>query len=459
MAGIGWRLERLIDQGIVGATAAYATGAAVMALPWVLTTIVLASLPAIIGRVGTDTRAAEIVVNVAYAVALLVSGPVQIVVSRYTADRLFERKLRAIAAPLCRGLSATFLLCFIPAALVLLLLGQSMRLTLWGAALSAAVGAQWTALAVGNGLCSPSLVLGAVAAGSVVSFMLASVLVVVAGLGVPGYLFGLGAGQVLTLVILLVGVLRALPAESDERARLLPAFRDYSALAVAGLAFNASLWVDKLVAWTLVGGVTGALHGWASTLAWFSTIPCLAWIFVEVETTFHRHFRRFYRALEGGASLAELRLGVRALVGEAMRLLRGAASVQLGVMLFLQLAALPLARALALPEDAILPYRLLLGAAGVHALGLLGLILLYYFDFRREACLSAVGLFLGVTLSTAAAAGLGLPPSVGTLVGCTLGAVFTWSSVFHGIRGVLSHTLLGQPFGAERARATRPRGS
>jgi len=33
MAGIGWRLERLIDQGISGATAAYATGAAVMALP------------------------------------------------------------------------------------------------------------------------------------------------------------------------------------------------------------------------------------------------------------------------------------------------------------------------------------------------------------------------------------------------------------------------------------------
>ena len=41
MAGIGWRLERLIDQGITGATAAYATGAAVMALPWVLTTAVL----------------------------------------------------------------------------------------------------------------------------------------------------------------------------------------------------------------------------------------------------------------------------------------------------------------------------------------------------------------------------------------------------------------------------------
>ena len=50
MAGIGWRLERLIHQGISGACVAYATGAAVMALPWVLTTAVLVSLPAVIGR-------------------------------------------------------------------------------------------------------------------------------------------------------------------------------------------------------------------------------------------------------------------------------------------------------------------------------------------------------------------------------------------------------------------------
>jgi uncharacterized membrane protein len=115
MAGIGWRLERLIDQGITGATAAYATGAAVMALPWVLTTAVLVSLPAVIGP-GIDLSTAATVVNVAYAVALLVAGPVQIVVSRYAADRLYEGRLRAIAAPICRGLGSTFLICAVPAA-------------------------------------------------------------------------------------------------------------------------------------------------------------------------------------------------------------------------------------------------------------------------------------------------------------------------------------------------------
>ena len=75
MAGIGWRLERLIHQGgLSGATAAYATGAAVMALPWVLTTAVLVSLRAVIGTGMAELTDAGTVVNVAYAAALLVAG-------------------------------------------------------------------------------------------------------------------------------------------------------------------------------------------------------------------------------------------------------------------------------------------------------------------------------------------------------------------------------------------------
>ena len=446
MAGIGWRLERLIHQGISGATAAYATGAAVMALPWVLTTAVLISLPAVIGP-GVDLATAGIVVNVAYAVALLVTGPVQVVVSRYAADRLYEGRLRAIAAPICRGLGTTFLICAVPAALVLMALRLPLHSALWGAWLSAAVGAQWTALSVGNGLCSPTLVLGAVGAGSVLSFLVAFLLAAVAGLGVPGYLLGLISGQTLTLVILLVGILRALPDEADEKARLLPAFRDYAALAGAGLAFNASLWVDKLAAWCLVGGETAALHSAASTIAWFSSIPCLAWIFVEVETTFHRRFRTFYRALEGGASLTDLRRGVRSLQDEGARLLRGVVSVQAAVTAFLQLAAEPLARWLGLPPDAILPYRLLLIGAGAQAVGLLGLILLYYFDLRREACLAATAILFAVAVLTVAASECGLPPSLGTMLGCSVGAILTWHSVFRGVGAVLEHTLLGQPYG------------
>ena len=446
MAGIGWRLERLIDRGVTGAVTAYATGAAVMALPWLLTTAVLLTLPVTVGRgvAGFDT--ARIVVHVAFAVALLVSGPIQIVISRYSADRIYEGRRWAIAAPFCRGLALTFPLCAATAALALLALRVPPAAIPWGAGLAAAVGAQWTALSVGNGLCSPRLVLGAVGAGSIVSFLLATVLVGVAGLGAQGYLFGLIAGQTLTLVILLVAILRALPERSDEAPRLWPAFRDYAPLAVSGLCFNASLWVDKWVAWGSIGEKATALHTMASTIAWFSTIPCLAWVFVAVETRFHRHVRRFYRELESGASLVELRNGVRALEVEAGRLLSGAVSVQATVTIFLQFAAEPWMSRLGLPQEAMLPYRVLLIAAGGQAVGLLGLIVLYYFDLRRDACLAGAGLLASVTACSLAASQIGLPPSFGTALGAGVGTALIWSRVFRGVRDTLPYTLLGQPY-------------
>src|SRR5262249_53759187 len=160
-----------------------------------------------------------------------VAGPAQIVISRYAADRLYEGRSRAIAGPFCRGLGVTCVICAAIAAAALIAMGVPPRSTIWGAALSAAVGAQWTALSVGNGLCDPSLVLGAVGTGATLSFCAAALLATVGGLGVPGYAFGLLAGQVLTLAILLVGVLRALPEDSDDDARLSPAFRDYALLA------------------------------------------------------------------------------------------------------------------------------------------------------------------------------------------------------------------------------------
>ena len=449
MAGIGWRLERLIGQGTLsGAACAYATGAAVMAIPWALTTAVLVILPAVIGRRAAGFDTVETIVTVAYSVALLVDGPLQIVIARHTADRLYEERLTAIAAPLLRGLGAVCLVSGGCAAAVLIGLGMSRTNVLPGAALSAIAGAQWTALSVGNGLCSPGIVLGAVGSGAMLSLVLAPVLA--AGLGVEGVLFALIAGQGLALGSLLVAVLRALPDEIDETARLLPAFREYAPLAGAGFCFNASLWIDKFLIAAFAAAPTPSFHAAASTLAWFSTIPCLAWIFVEVEATVHRRFRAFYAALEGGASLGALRAGLRVLAGEAGRLLRGAVAVQAGVTIFLQVAVGIWAARLGLPDGALLPYRLLLVSAGMQALALLGLILLYYFDLRRDALLGAASVLAGIGLGTAAALIAHLPPSGGTALGCAVGTALIWRRVTRGSRELLRHTLLGQPFGAER---------
>jgi uncharacterized membrane protein len=128
------------------------------------------------------------------------------------------------------------------------------------------------------------------------------------------------------------------------------------------------------------------------------------------------------------------------------------------VVILLQLSAEPLAGWLGLPAAAILPYRILLLGVGAQAISLLGLIVLYYFDLRREACLAAGGLLLQITAFTVAAAAWGLPPGLGTALGGLLGACMTWSLVFRGANEALEHTLLGQPLAVEaRRKRTAPR--
>ena len=114
-----------------------------------------------------------------------------------------------------------------------------------GTVLTVVVGAQWLMLSVGSGLCSPNVVLGAFSVGAPVSVIAALALGRGLGLGAVGYLYGFGIGQLCTLVLLLVGVMRVLPADADERERLWPALVEYKLLAAASFAYHLSIWADK----------------------------------------------------------------------------------------------------------------------------------------------------------------------------------------------------------------------
>src|SRR5262249_9812828 len=179
-------------------------------------------------------------------VALLVTGPFQIIASRQAADRVYEDRLDGIAAPFRRALVLAMLGTALGVVPVLCALGVPIRLYAAAAVLGAVVGAQWTTFAVGSGLCSPGFVLGSVAAGGIFSLAAAWGLAIGAGLGGQGYVAGLAAGQVMTLCMLLWGISRALPEQGDEAERLLPAFREYLALGGAALAYNLSLFADAI---------------------------------------------------------------------------------------------------------------------------------------------------------------------------------------------------------------------
>ena len=421
----------------------------VTSAPWLLTTAVLLGLRLFARSSGTsEFRMVEQTVTIVYALTVVLSAPMDVVLSRHASDRLYDRRLDAIAAPLGRGLAITVVGFAAVGAAAMALLRVPLAFAVPGTLLTVVVGAEWLMLSVGSGLSSPSVVLGAFGLGAPVSVVAALALGRSMGLGAVGYLYGFGIGQLCTLVLLLRGVMRVLPATSDERERLWPAFVEYKLLAAASFAYHLSIWADKPILWLLSGRQLAALYTASAALSWFSVIPAFAWIYVQIETVFYQRYRAFYSSLEGGGTLPLLRQRAQNVRTEALRILRGAGLVQ-GAVTAVALMAGPLVlRAAGLPPAAVPMYRLALIGAAMQLGTLLTLLLLYYFDLRRNALTVAVVLLVGEVTFTVIGWRARLPPGLGYVLAATGSCLLGINLVRRRMRTLLVDTFQSQPFGA-----------
>src|SRR5262249_16903744 len=164
------------------------------------------------------------------------------VVSRYTADRLYDHRVDRIAAPLRRAASLTVVGFALIGVALAIALRLPLPLALGGAPLTPGVGAPGLVLSVGGGMISPVVLLRAFCIGAPLSLFAALVVERAAPANGAGYLFGFAAGQLVTLALLVRGVARALPGAVDESARLWPAFIEYKLLALSAFAYYVSIW-------------------------------------------------------------------------------------------------------------------------------------------------------------------------------------------------------------------------
>jgi uncharacterized membrane protein len=440
----------MLDRDTLGSSAgAFLTGVAVTSGPWLLTTLALVLVR--LTAPGTDEGVgqAERVITVVYAVVIVLSAPIDIVLSRYASDRVYERRRDQIAGPLRWVLLASLIGFTAVGAAAMAVLEPPIELAVPGALLATMVGGQWLLLSAAGGLSSPSIILRAVAVGAPTSVLAAVALPKVFELGQAGQLIGFGLGQAITLALLLVGTLRALPAEEDDGASIAPAFRDYWLLALSALAFHGGLWVDKLVVWINHGGQEASSYAAAAAIAWLSVVPACGFLFVQVETAFHRRFRSFYDSLHTGATLDQLDGHAARLRSEVDRTLRGTVTVQMCVTLPCLLAAPIVASAVGLGDSgaAALPW-LLLGAAP-QVIGLSATLLLYYFDFRGSALAAAATQLVGNGVGTLAVDLAGGPLGAGYAASCLLSCTVAIALLARRMGSLVERTFQEQPYGFE----------
>ncbi|MCF3651882.1 exopolysaccharide Pel transporter PelG [Synoicihabitans lomoniglobus] len=395
MAGIGFRLIRLLDkQSYTGAMQAYGYAALVGSGPWVLSMMTLGLLGVALRATQAEAELDQFFVAVThvFAFTLIATGPLQMILSRYAADRAFAREesrvfpsyLGALIVVMGGGgiIGAGFFLGGVPGPLLFRYAAMALVMV---------VSAIWISTVYISAVKDYGAVVRCFAIGYAVSF--GGVWLGGRGFGLSGMMIGFLLGQIVLLMTLFRVIFSEFGARAGPSFEFWGYFMKHRILALCGLVYNLGIWIDKPLHWWLstdgaqVAGLMWAapLYDEAVYLSFLSVAPGMAVFLLSVETSFALHYERFFRQVTGKATLSELRASKHAMIGALQDGLTKMLKFQGGVTLLLVLSAEPLLAGLGL--GAVQTHIFQMTLVGVFLLVVLLALLtvLFYLDRLKEA--------------------------------------------------------------------------
>jgi uncharacterized membrane protein len=251
MAGIGFALRKLVQKDdINGVVQAFGYSAFAAAGPWLFTVICLFGIN-IVGTMVSSMEAVEqfrIVVVYNNCFAVLVSSPIAVIATRFTSDRIYDKKVDDIPGVLLLSLLLVY---GISALIAIPLYFFYANMTSDYALLStinffllggiAVVGVFLTAL---KDYVTISVVFSI---GMLVSFLSAWYLA--GSYGASGMLFGFSIGLALIQFVIATKIFAEYPYHFKIPQFFFGYFRKHWDLALGIFMYNAAAWVDKWVMW------------------------------------------------------------------------------------------------------------------------------------------------------------------------------------------------------------------
>ncbi len=316
MAGIGFSLRSLGARGgYSGMLRVYGAAGLISCGPWLLSVFSMLAVGLVGKHLVSETTVLErfqVCVTWLFALSLVASGPLQLQLTRFIADRTYLSASDEIVPNLLGALSA------MSALSALLALGLSPWLASEPLAFRVLVGTAfvtlcnvWLVVGVLTGLRRHAQVLGVFGLGYLVT-VLGSLLL--APYGELGLLLGFSIGQAVLLVTGLRAVTSELPASSAVGWQFLARRELKPDLLLIGLFYNLSIWIDKALFWfdpstsrPIIGALRGSdVYDLPIFLAYLTIVPGMAVFLVRVETDFAERHAKFYAAVRDGASLRRL---------------------------------------------------------------------------------------------------------------------------------------------------------
>jgi uncharacterized membrane protein len=338
MAGIGLELRRMMRKETLGGMAQTYTYAGLIGSgPWVISIIAIL----LIGLLATATPAQSLVVeqfqvSISYLMAgsLLLTGPLQLVFTRFAADRIYEDRTVAILPNLIGALCVTVLVSTLVGGAVLQLWFEGpfvYRLCMLASFVILCC--IWILQVFASAIDAPCTVVLLFASGYALTVGAALAL---REYGLEGLLSGFVAGQAFLLFAFLAMIVRQFPAErliafSFMRRKLI-----FPELALIGLFYNLGVWADKIIFWgdaltgePVVGPLRASpIYDFPIFLAYLSIIPGMAVFFVRMEADVADQCARFYRVVTSGGSYAAIAEAKQELAAAMRRCLLDITGVQ-----------------------------------------------------------------------------------------------------------------------------------
>ncbi len=395
MAGVGFELNKILNrQGYSSLLQAYGYAALIGSGPWLVSVFSLALLGIVLTGVGLteQIRVFFVSVSIVYAFTLVFTGPIQMVLTRYSADQEYNRTpeniFPAFVYTLAWGslffalLGLIIFVKFVPAP-PLFQLSAAMLMML--------VGGIWIASIFLTAIKDYKQVLIGFLVGSLTSLFAA---------GMGGKWFGLSGamiGFVFGHAALLLLLFSAIYKEVGNRDVGTPVFigqlRKYYKLAIAGFCYNLGIWIDKFLFWWLdpsaqqVAGMLYAspVYDRVVYFTFLTIVPGMAVFLLKLETEFAVANESFFQHVLRKGTLAQITEKKRELIETLQDGLGLLIKVQGLVTVFLILAA----------DDVLRWLGLFAIQTGIFQIALVGtfllvifmslLMVLHYLDKQKDA--------------------------------------------------------------------------
>jgi uncharacterized membrane protein len=316
MAGVGFSLRALRSDGTyTGMLRLYGAAGIISSGPWLLSILTLLFI-GILGRTLVPLPAAlerfQVAVTWMFAASLVWTGPIQLMFTRFAADREFLGQ-RDQTMPNLLGLLS--LVGISSAALAAgatpLFPEQGLAFKVVACTAFATLCDVWIVVIVLTGLREHLKVFLSFALGYAITFMASLTL---ARFGELGLLAGFALGQAALLFCALHVLARHMPGRGPVAWGFLERRAIFLELGLIGLLYNLGVWIDKLLFWWnpfTSRGVIGPLraselYDLPIFLGYLTIVPGMAVFLVRVETDFAECHAAFYGAVRNGASLRRI---------------------------------------------------------------------------------------------------------------------------------------------------------